>query len=101
MQTLEPVLITAHSLRNYDAVLFNNGLHGWHLDEEQYSKLYDEFLNKLINEFPNTLIIPILTTSVTNQDHNNRAIQRNNIVKELAENKKLPVIDLYYEYCKK
>ncbi len=79
-----------------NAVIFNNGLHGWHLNEEDYSKLYNEFLDKLINEFSDTLIIPILTTFVTNKDyHNDRVIKRNNIVKKLAASKKLPVIDLY------
>ena len=79
-----------------NAVIFNNGLHGWHLDEQEYSKLYSEFLDKLINEFPGTLIIPVLTTFVTNKDyHNDRVINRNIIVKELAASKKLPIIDLY------
>ena len=79
-----------------NAVIFNNGLHGWHLDEQEYSKLYNEFLDKLINEFPGTLIIPVLTTFVTNKDyHNDRVIKRNIIAKELAASKKLPIIDLY------
>ena len=79
-----------------NAVIFNNGLHGWHLDEQEYSKLYNEFLDKLINEFPGTLIIPVLTTFVTNKDyHNDRVINRNIIAKELAASKKLPIIDLY------
>ena len=30
-----------------DAVIFNNGLHGWHLGEEEYERLYKEFLDKL------------------------------------------------------
>lgn len=79
-----------------NAVIFNNGLHGWHLDEEEYSKLYNEFLDNLKNEFPDTLIIPVLTTFVTNKDyHNDRVINRNIVVKELAASKKLPIIDLY------
>lgn len=79
-----------------NAVIFNNGLHGWHLDEEEYSRLYNEFLDKLINEFSDTLIIPVLTTFVTNQSyHNDRVIKRNAIVKELADSKKLPIVDLY------
>lgn len=54
------------------------------------------FLTKLINEFPGILIIPVLTTLVTNKDyHNDRVINRNIIVKELAASKKLPIIDLY------
>ena len=79
-----------------NAVLFNNGLHGWHIGEQEYSRLYDEFLDKLINEFPDTVIIPILTTSVTNPDyHNDRVTDRNAIVRKLAESKGLPIIDLY------
>ena len=79
-----------------NAVIFNNGLHGWHLDEEEYSRLYNEFLDKLINEFSDTLIIPVLTTFVTNQSYyNDRVIKRNAIVKELADSKKLPIVDLY------
>ena len=81
---------------NRDLIIFNNGLHGWHIKEQEYSKLYDEFLNKLINEFPNTLIMPVLTTFVTNPDyHNDRVIERNTIVNELAMAKNLSVIDLY------
>lgn len=79
-----------------DAVIFNNGLHGWHIDEQRYSELYDEFLDKLLKEFSNTLIIPVLTTFVTDPDYRNeRVIKRNIAVKKLAEAKKLPVIDLY------
>lgn len=79
-----------------NAVIFNNGLHGWHIDEQEYSRLYNEFLDKLINEFSGTLIIPVLSTFLTNQEHRNeRVIKRNTIVKELAASKNLPIIDLY------
>ncbi len=79
-----------------NAVIFNNGLHGWHINEEDYSKLYNEFLDKLINEFSDTLIIPVLTTFVTNSDyHNDRVIERNRIVRNIADLKNLPIIDLY------
>ena len=27
-----------------DAILFNNGLHGWHLSDEEYEKCYDDML---------------------------------------------------------
>lgn len=79
-----------------EAVLFNNGLHGWHLDEKEYARLYNDFIEKLINEFPNALILPVLTTFVTNGDfHNDRVIKRNEIVMKIAEEKKLSLIDLY------
>lgn len=79
-----------------DAVLFNNGLHGWHISEEEYAKLYNEFLDKLASEFSSIPIIPVLTTFVTNPDyHNDRVIIRNNIVKELSKSKKLEILDFY------
>lgn len=88
--------IFARQEKYRNAVLFNNGLHGWHINEEDYSKLYNEFLDKLINEFSDTLIIPVLTTFVTNSDyHNDRVIERNRIVRNIADLKNLPIVDLY------
>lgn len=79
-----------------NAVIFNNGLHGWHIKKQDYFKLYGEFLDKLIKEFPDTLIMLVLTTFVSNPDYQvDRVIERNIAVKQLAESKKLPVIDLY------
>lgn len=79
-----------------DAIIFNNGLHGWHLSEEEYEKLYTEFLEKLIKEFPDTPIFIVLTTFVINKDfHNDRVQQRNKIAKEIAAKYNLKVIDLY------
>lgn len=79
-----------------NAVIFNNGLHGWHLSEENYERLYEEFLDKLLKEFCDVPVIPILTTFVTNADyHNDRVIARNEIVRKIAAAKGLEVIDLY------
>ena len=79
-----------------NAVIFNNGMHGWHIKKQDYFKLYGEFLDKLIKEFPDTLIMLVLTTFVSNPDYQvDRVIERNIAVKQLAESKKLPVIDLY------
>ncbi|MBR7133283.1 MAG: SGNH/GDSL hydrolase family protein [Clostridia bacterium] len=79
-----------------NAVIFNNGLHGWHIDEKKYSQLYEEFLDKLINEFPSTPIAAVLTTFVTNPDyHNDRVLVRNELASEIARKKNIPVIDLY------
>ncbi len=79
-----------------NAILFNNGLHGWHLDEESYKKLYADFLDKLIAEFPDSPIYCLLTTFVTNvYYHNDRVIIRNKIVEELAKERNLYFIDIY------
>jgi len=79
-----------------DAVIFNNGLHGWHLSEEEYERLYEEFLDKLLNKFCDVPVMPVLTTFVTNEMYyNDRVIVRNEIVKKLATAKNLNIIDLY------
>lgn len=79
-----------------NAIVFNNGLHGWHLSEENYKKLYTDFLEKLIKAFPNIPIYIVLTTFVINKDfHNDRVQQRNKIAKEIAAKYRLKVIDLY------
>ena len=44
----ESLSIFTKQLPYRNAVIFNNGLHGWHLSEEAYEKLYIEFLEKLI-----------------------------------------------------
>ena len=45
-----------------DAVFFNNGLHGWHLTEEQYEELYANMLDRLIEAFGDVPVVPMLTT---------------------------------------
>ena len=59
-----------------DVVLFNNGLHGWHLDDQiEYSNAIEGMLN----------------------DHtrNERVKTRNEVVKRIAEKYQLHVLDLY------
>ena len=78
-----------------DAVIFNNGLHGWHLDDNEYSYHYEEMLKFLLSEFKNTPIVIILTTHISNKERNKQVVSRNNVAKKLADKYGLPVIDLY------
>ena len=78
------------------AILFNNGLHGWHLDDNTgYRNNYEKIIKFLINEFPQTPILLLLTTAVKDIARNARVIVRNQVVCELAELYNLPVIDAY------
>ena len=78
------------------AVLFNNGLHGWHLgDDTEYKDNYENIIRFLLGEFPETPILLLLTTAVKDAERNERVIARNKAVIELAEKYKLPVVDLY------
>ena len=78
------------------AVFFNNGLHGWHLTEEEYERLYADMLDRLLQEFPDVPVVPMLTTcSETHWHPNDRVLARNEAVRRIAEARGLPVIDLY------
>lgn len=79
-----------------DVILFNNGLHGWHLnDEREYGFYYDRVIRFLRKEFENIPLFLVLTTSVSNEAREERVKQRNAVVRELAKKYGLAVIDLY------
>ena len=79
-----------------DAVLFNNGLHGFHLDDKtEYRNDYDKMVQFLLSEFPNTPIFILLTTHVADEAQNKRVILRNLAATEVAKKYHLPTIDLY------
>lgn len=80
-----------------ELILFNNGLHGWHLDASAYQACYHQMLRFLKNEFPGTPIAVVLTTSVANTDRDDIVVTRNRIAEALAGEMGLPVIDLYAE----
>lgn len=78
------------------AVLFNNGLHGWHLDDEsEYGKYYEEMIKFLISEFEGTPVYLVLTSAVADPERNERVVKRNAVALSLAEKYALPVIDYY------
>lgn len=78
-----------------DAVIFNNGLHGWHLnDETDYKYYYEDFVKFLMEEYKGTPIYIVLTTHIS-QETLPRAIKRNEVALEVADKYNLPVIDLY------
>lgn len=81
--------------RTRKIVLFNNGLHGFHLsDGEEYRDYYEKMVKFLMEEYRDIPIALVLTTSVADSD-NERVIARNESVKAIAEKYNLPVIDLY------
>lgn len=81
-----------------EAVLFNNGLHGWHLeDETAYRFYFEKTVEFLIKEFYQTPIVILLTTTLTNNEKNERVLVRNRVASEIAAKYQLPVIDLYSE----
>ena len=78
------------------AILFNNGLHGWHLgDETEYKYYYEEMVKFLLQEFEGTPLFLVLTTHITDSDREDRVLRRNHAAQEIAEKYDLKVIDLY------
>lgn len=92
----ETVSLFAHQEGGRKIVLFNNGLHGMHLDGEAYSRHYENAIRFLISEFPNTQIALLLTTFINRPDELERVVKvRNERVRMLAEKYQLPIIDLF------
>lgn len=78
-----------------DAVLFNNGLHGFHLDDAtDFKEYYEDMLKFMLEQFKETPIVIVLSTFIAKKDVE-RVMARNKSVCELAEKYHLPVIDLY------
>lgn len=91
----DSIRIFAKQQKNRNVVIFNNGLHGWHLDdEEQYPYYYEKTVKFLLDEFKEPLAI-VLTTSVADEEREQRVKVRNEIAKKTAEKYNLPIIDLY------
>ena len=79
-----------------EAVLFNNGLHGWHLeDETEYARLYEEMVCFLMKEYEGAPLYLVLTTFVSNEERCRRVLVRNRIAGAIADKYGLSVIDLY------
>lgn len=98
---IDSIRLFAEQQGRRDAVLFNNGLHGWHLDDEkEYKEYYESVVKFLIDEFKSIPLILVLTTHVGSEEREKRVIARNNVVLRIAEKYNLQVIDLYSEALK-
>ena len=90
----ETLRLFTKQIPHVDAILFNNGLHGWHLDDEsEYAEYYESFVKFLLEEYKVPTFI-VLTTFV-NKDYYERVKVRNAKALEIAEKYSLPVIDFH------
>jgi hypothetical protein len=86
----------------YDVVHFNNGLHGFHLSKEEYKHHYENMLQHL-KEHTKAVIVLGLSTPVTidgdpiqiNPSINDKVLERNQAVIQLADQAKVLIHDLY------
>ena len=92
----ESVRLFAQQQGEREVIIFNNGLHGWHLDDDtEYIQYYEQLVKFLLREFGATPIVLILTTAIADEKRNARVIKRNNAVVKLAAAYNLSVVDLY------
>ncbi len=93
---IDSIKLFSAQVPNVNVVLFNNGLHGWHLsDEEEYPKYYENVVKELINHFKDTPILLALTTDVADPERSKRVVVRNSKVLEIAKKYSLKVVDLF------
>lgn len=86
----------ASQLPKLEMILFNNGLHGFHLeDESEYAEHYEKMVKFLLEEYTNVPLYLLLTTYVRNEERLERVKIRNQAVLKTADKYNLPVIDLY------
>lgn len=89
-------LFTAQQKAPYRAVLFNNGLHGWHLDDVQaYPLRYESLVARIKKLFPQAKLIILTTTPLKDAEMDLRVQKRNNAALKTAEKYKTGIIDMY------
>lgn len=89
-------LFAAQQAALYRAVLFNNGLHGWHLvDTDAYPRHYERVIAELQALFPQAAFLLLMTTPVADPDRDARVRCRNRAAAKIAEANGLGTVDLY------
>ncbi|MBR3934752.1 MAG: SGNH/GDSL hydrolase family protein [Clostridia bacterium] len=83
-------------LPRVDTIIFNNGLHGWHLsDNADYGYYYEEMVKYLLKRFPKSSLHIVLTSYTSYADYKDRVSERNKVALGIAQKYSLPVIDIY------
>ena len=102
-----PALIKTISLvlaqqPQYKVIHFNNGLHGFHLSDEEYEEHFEGVIKFLTETYPDKKLIIGLTTPAREKDNtqklaerNDRVIARNRAAVRVAEKYGILVNDLY------
>ena len=90
------ILSAAGQEGHCDLILFNNGLHGFHLDDtEEYPKLYADMIRFLRQKFPSVPIEIVLTTPVRAEDTEKRVLLRNEAARRIAGELGCGVLDYH------
>ena len=92
----ESLSLFARQQAHREVILFNNGLHGFHLNDEEYAKYYADFVDFLKESFKGVPIILLLTTDVLGNEERTEIVKkRNEKAIEIANEKGCEVLDLF------
>lgn len=88
---------------DHDVIYFNNGLHGWHLNVDQYGKGLRKYVKFLKSQkAKNAILVFALTTPYPSNKpgekmapRNLEVLNRNGIARKIMKEYDIPVIDLY------
>ncbi len=90
----EALSVFTSQIPHVDAVVFNNGLHGFHLDDRtDYAKFYEEFVCFLMEKYK--VPVAVVLTTFVKKETISRVHARNEVALKIAEKYSLPVIDFY------
>lgn len=93
---LKAIELFVNQTNGSDLILFNNGLHGFHLNTEEYKKYYENIVVNLLNDYPKAELKLVLTTYTKRSCDNLKIVnERNHAVRSIASKHGLEIIDLY------
>jgi len=87
----------------YNIIHFNNGLHGWHLNTDEYEMNYEKTINYILNNFTGTKVILATCTPMSipgnleeiDKEKDVLIRERNEVIKKIGLKYNLIVEDLY------
>lgn len=95
-------------MNRLDGIVFNSGLHGWHLSTPAYQAAYRQIVCGLTEKFPGVKPAVALTTPVRKGHHpaefdarNDIVRKRNQAAQEIAAELSIPILDYYTPLCDK
>ena len=89
-----------------DMIIFNNGLHGWHLSDENYKASCKKLIESLRAEYPSKKWAIAFSTPLRDSKDLSKFVERNDIVKQrnlalkdIADELDIPVLDFFSAIC--
>lgn len=79
----------------YSVIHFNNGLHNIPLKKEEFALAYETVVKHILEVYPESKLALVLCTPCADAVMHQRAIERNEEIRKIAEKYNLPVDDLF------